>query len=172
LGGKLSKKEGEMTTNSGANGGKEEGQSSWVKRVPVIAAIVILVAFGLFIYVLLGRTGVDEAEWGRYVYLFGGVEAIAFAAAGVLLGREVHRAQAESAEKRATKAESEVKKFEPEAVKGRALADFIEARAEARRAEAARAAEIGIRGTKPSAELGSVQAELDEISSVAKKLFP
>jgi hypothetical protein len=162
-----------MTTNSGANGGKGGKQSLWVKLLPYVVAFLVLGVFVYFAIRLMGlTTEANESEWARYVYVFGGIEAIAFAAAGFLFGKEVHRAQAESAEKRATDAEGKAKESETEAVKGRELATFIKARAEAVRTQAARAAEVGFRGTKPAAELGSVQAELDEISSVAKKLFP
>jgi hypothetical protein len=51
----------------------------------------------------------DERHWTRATYLFGSVEAIAFAAAGFLFGREVHRQQAAKAEQRAAEAERNTK---------------------------------------------------------------
>jgi hypothetical protein len=50
---------------------------------------------------MMGQTKAPELEWNRSAYLFAGVEAIAYAAAGFLFGREVHRQRAEQAEQRA-----------------------------------------------------------------------
>ena len=49
-------------------------------KYPVV--IVALAGFVLLINVLLGMTKAPEQEWTRAVYLFTGVEATAFAAAG------------------------------------------------------------------------------------------
>jgi hypothetical protein len=66
-----------------------------------IIGIVSLVLFFGFVWYMLELTNSAEPQWTRTVYLFNGVEAIAFAAAGFFFGREVHRERAETAEKRA-----------------------------------------------------------------------
>jgi hypothetical protein len=75
----------------------------------VIGAIAI-VAFGVFCVYLMKHVGAAQTEWDRLVYVFGGVEAIAFAAAGYFFGREVHRERANKAENKADKAEGDAKK--------------------------------------------------------------
>ena len=79
---------------------------AWLKdliKYP-FAFLILLLFFGLIIY-LLAHIAMSELQWTRAVYLFGGVEAIAFAAAGFLFGKEVHRERADKAEERADKAE-------------------------------------------------------------------
>lgn len=75
------------------------------ERLAGIVAVASLLALAVLVAYLLLETDSGEREWQRQVYLLSAVEAIAFAGAGWLFGREVHRAQAQSAEKRATKAE-------------------------------------------------------------------
>lgn len=62
-----------------------------------VAGVIVLISFDV---------GVDDKIWLRIVYAGGGIEAIAFAAAGYLFGKEVHREQADKAEDRAAKAET------------------------------------------------------------------
>jgi hypothetical protein len=76
-------------------------------------ACVALTAFGAFVIALLLMLDREEVSWTRAVYLLNGVEAIAFAAAGYLFGREVNRGRAQNAEalaqterNRATQAEA------------------------------------------------------------------
>ncbi len=66
--------------------------------IPYLIAIGILVGYGFFIYFLIGKADAKEPDWSRLIYLFSGVEAIVFAAAGFLFGREVNRKRAENAE--------------------------------------------------------------------------
>lgn len=71
-------------------------------------AILILGAYAYFIVFMIGKTNLGEGEelqWSRLVFLFSGVEAIVFAAAGFVFGREVHRSKAEAADNRAENAE-------------------------------------------------------------------
>ena len=77
-----------------------------MKIVRVAFAIVVVVAFGAFATFLVANadTG-NQQEWERWVYVFGGVEAIAFTAIGWVFGREVNRERAENAEQRADDAQ-------------------------------------------------------------------
>src|ERR1700761_9167059 len=83
-----------------------------------IVAVVILIAFVASIYFLFTQSATaDERLWSRLVYLYGGIEALAFAAAGYLFGREVHRQQAENAEKRADQKAQEASAAERKGVR-------------------------------------------------------
>lgn len=65
-----------------------------------VGAFALLLYFGMVFY-LMRHTTLPDNEWTRSIYLFSGIETIAFAAAGFLFGREVNRARAEVAEGRA-----------------------------------------------------------------------
>jgi hypothetical protein len=71
--------------------------------LPYLVGVLALVAYAAFVLTLRREVGdgTSEQEWLRLTYLFTGVESIAFAAAGFFFGREVNRARAEQAEKRA-----------------------------------------------------------------------
>jgi len=71
-----------------------------------IIGVVTLAAFGASSYYLARHIGAEQLQWDRLVYIFGGIEAVAFAAAGYFFGKEVNRARAESAEGKAEKAEN------------------------------------------------------------------
>lgn len=91
--------------------GKEDGIVSGVFRSSKTegVAIAILVAFGLaLIWLAMTAKTETDAIWMRLMVLYKGIEALAFTAAGVLLGTRVQRAHVESAEKRAESAQSEV----------------------------------------------------------------
>jgi hypothetical protein len=91
----------------------------------LLIAIIVLYVFWSLIRMMMGMTAVPELQWNRAAYLFNGVEAVAYAAAGFLFGREVHRSRAEQAEHRATteeeRATEATKKATEETTKGRAL---------------------------------------------------
>jgi hypothetical protein len=114
-------------------------ETNWIANAPLFVAVVALVGFASIIAYLLSRTlAATELEWTRAVYLLNGVEAIAFAAAGFLFGKEVHRQQAESAQQlakeaqeeaadaRVTAAQSERSSIEAE-TKGKAVAAAVRA---------------------------------------------
>ena len=82
--------------------------NAWLGYVPYVIAIGILIAYGFFIYFLLGKVDGDEREWSRSIFLFSGVEAIVFAATGFLFGREVNRKRAQNAEQDRKEAEKAV----------------------------------------------------------------
>ena len=99
-------------------------------------AVLVLVAFGVLLWFMTTKASAsEEAIWNRYVYLFCGVEAIAFAAAGFLFGKEVHREQAAKAEQRADKEAQQAKDANSQAVAantaGSLLADVAEGKVSA-----------------------------------------
>ena len=74
-------------------------------KVRVIFAVAIIVAFALFAAFLVSNADTrDQSEWERWVFVFGAIEAIAFAAVGWVFGREVNRQRAEKAEQKAEQA--------------------------------------------------------------------
>lgn len=113
--------------------GGSEGQT----RSPVVVGIAcaILIGYGSAALFLFLNVTVPSETWTRYTFLFGGIEAVAFAAVGYLFGKEVHRQQAEKAEKRAQDAQTEVVAANSRAVdaerKGRDLAAFVQTKADA-----------------------------------------
>lgn len=151
-------------------------------RLLAIAVVVLLGFAALVVYLLLRAGPATELEWTRSVYLFGSVEAITFAAAGFVFGREVHRRQAESAEARADEAQSAAQAARQEAAaagadvaeaeaKGRALTAAIAARAQAVSFAAATPFESGDAGEKSASELAAAQA-LQDLLAQAQTLFP
>jgi hypothetical protein len=73
------------------------GISAWALAI----GIIVLLAWGAFIWYMIDRAGTqDETLWARLGWLFGSVEAVAFAAAGAIFGSSVQRQRAEAAEKR------------------------------------------------------------------------
>ncbi|HVE91853.1 MAG TPA: hypothetical protein VNE62_06100 [Actinomycetota bacterium] len=72
----------------------------------MLIGLAILVGFAALMRYMLQRTGLPDPEWSRSIYLYGTAEAVVFAAAGALFGREVNRQRAETAEDRAKSAET------------------------------------------------------------------
>ncbi len=70
-------------------------------RLPAIVGLTALAIYFVFVGTLLRNVKMPDVEWTRTLYLFSGIETIAFAAAGFFFGREVNRARAEVAENRA-----------------------------------------------------------------------
>ncbi len=90
--------------SSGVSIGDETSRSPWIRTFAAIVTTVALLVFFALVFYLLFQVGVEDPAWTRYVYLLTGVETIAFAGVGWLFGREVHRAQVQSAEQRAENA--------------------------------------------------------------------
>jgi hypothetical protein len=98
-----------------------------MNAVRIAFAVVVMTAFGVFAYFLVANADTsNQTEWERWVYVFGGVEAIAFAAVGWLFGREVNRERAEKAEEGANDADEKEK---TERAKGAHLAGLVVAAA-------------------------------------------
>ena len=85
-------------------------------KVEQRAALVLIGLFVVFIIVMIVLR--DSAQWDRLAYLFGGFEALVFAAGGALFGTSVQRGQTLKAEARADANQAD-------ATHGRALADLV-----------------------------------------------
>jgi uncharacterized membrane protein YuzA (DUF378 family) len=101
-----------------------------------LVGAVALVAFGIFSYYLIRHVGEAQPQWDRLVYVFSGVEAVAFGATGYFFGKEVNRARAEKAEEKAGDAEGEAKKDHGEKARAesnlRSLVNYINVEAAGR----------------------------------------
>jgi hypothetical protein len=148
--------------------------------IPLVVAIIVLYIFWSLVKMMMGQTKAPELEWSRSAYIFGGVEAVAYAAAGFLFGREVHRQRAEKAERRAEdeqqRATEANQKATEETVKGQTLKKVINAKRASRSVvvemEGLEGREIfeTTKGLHPS--VTSRSSELDELSKIADELFP
>ncbi len=95
-------------------------------------AILLIV---VFIIALVGMATLrSDHQWDRLIYLFGGLEAVVFAAAGALFGTSVQRGSLVDARKDASDARQEARTARADAEahgaqaeKGRALAEAIRA---------------------------------------------
>jgi hypothetical protein len=78
-------------------------------------AVALVVAFVALAVAMLGLADGSDQAWQRRVYVFGAVEAVVFTAVGWLFGREVHRAEAETAKSDAADAKREAETAREEA---------------------------------------------------------
>ena len=83
-------------------------------------ANTIAIGYGLY-YISIAPTA-EETFWNRFVGLLPIIEALLFASAGFIFGKEVHREQAEKAEERANR---ENKRAENAVARGKVLASDI-----------------------------------------------
>ncbi|MEA2548009.1 MAG: hypothetical protein QOE42_607 [Chloroflexota bacterium] len=110
----------------------DPGASSGAQRLSIIATIVALVlilAYLVAVYLVWSTVKeAKEGEWLRYADLRGGLEALAFAAAGALLGTTVQRQATQAAEKKADEEKTRADANQQAAEGGRALAANIRSR--------------------------------------------
>ncbi len=97
----------------------KESESNFLQRSKFKLAIGILFFYLLFIAFLTFYIDIDEKYWGRFLFLFSGVEAIVFAAIGYVFGRDVSR----NLEKNAEKKEKEANKEKEKAIKEKEKAE-------------------------------------------------
>jgi len=138
---------------------KTEKPAARLSGIAMVAALIVLVAFGVFVWFMISQTGATELAWTRLAWLFASVEAIAFGAAGALFGASIQRERAEKAEKSA-------EKNSEKAAKGEALAATL--KADAPDAPAARPA---VEGMGP-AERTAASAVAARHAALARELFP
>lgn len=143
---------------------------------PLIAvtAIVILIGLAIFIIYMLRHISAGETEWTRYVYLLTGVEAVGFAAAGYLFGKDVNRVRAEKAEARAVSAQLSANNAQKRAVeaetKGQDLTSLIQTKA--KMLNDGSRAKFFTKSESSSDYTISVKNSLDELADYAAKQFP
>lgn len=101
---------------------KLTGAALWV----AIFAIAVWIGFSIF---LITKAGTKETEWARIAWVFGSIQAIAFAAAGALFGTAVQQQNINNAQQQATSAKKDADQQREAAAKGRALAATMQAEA-------------------------------------------
>ncbi|MDQ6807294.1 MAG: hypothetical protein M3065_20595 [Actinomycetota bacterium] len=89
------------------------------KLALIAAAVALLIWVGFAIYLLI-QSGAKDVKWTRLAWVFSSVEAVAFAAAGLLFGTTVNRQRAE-------RAEADADSTRTEAENGRVLATALKA---------------------------------------------
>jgi hypothetical protein len=150
---------------------------AWRDSLAAVVAVSALLLFVvLIILMFVARSGSDTA-WNRLVYLLTGVEAVAFAGAGWVFGKEVHRAEVQRVEdqvkteqERADQAEGDARQAnenaQAERLRGARIVQAVET-ANAQRQQPAQA-----RGEQEvSAGSGPVNA-LDSVADLARRLYP
>lgn len=103
-------------------------------RAATWAAVGVLVFFGVVVVVLLALAGRSTNDtWTRLMYIYSGLEAVVFAAAGLLFGSSLYRGRVAAADSKVTTLEGEIKTVRDEvgrqelvAQAGLALFDIIE----------------------------------------------
>ena len=94
--------------------------------VQVVAAVSV-VFFGAISVYLIRHVSDPDPQWSRLVYIYAGLEALVFAAAGALFGSRVQRSNALAAEKRAASAEAAASAAAKDATDKRAIAAAVRA---------------------------------------------
>jgi hypothetical protein len=123
-------------------------------------ACAVLVAFGIFVGVLVFELDAEETRWARLAWIFASVEAIAFGAAGALFGSSIQRERAE-------RAEGEAADNRQAASNGRALAELVKADApEDGPAAEGRLESLGPGDRRAAGDVAKRHAD------VARRLFP
>jgi hypothetical protein len=131
---------GRGTQDRTENQGRPTGTSTTrgLSLVTAVVAIALVVLYMIFVAVQWGNVEAEALLYARRSELLGGLEALAFAAAGVLLGTTVQRQVTQKAESEATAARDEAEeqkrraqRNQAEAEKGRALHKLATAKAKA-----------------------------------------
>ena len=103
-----------------------------VKQLTPIAYLVgvaLIVLYFVGLALAWSSIGGSDSDWGRRLQLLGGVEALAFAAAGAILGTTVQRQAAQKEQERAVRAERKAEANDLQARKGEAVLNLAAARA-------------------------------------------
>lgn len=154
------------TTNVSSNANSNAVAATLKDLVAPFVAIVILVGFiGSTIFMLL-QSSLTDVQWSRDIYLFGGIEAIAFAAAGFLFGTQVQRQQVQAANDRAQQANSRAQDATEHAMSATANAAATQAKADAVaavvRSKAAAGAAFSLGELGELGEFGGLEGLVDE----------
>ena len=151
--------QGDATPPPGVAGASSAAKvATWL---PSVAAAVILVFFAVILRDMFehATSATTDAQWQRLLFLFNGLESLAFAAAGVLLGERVQRSRAQAAESRAERAEGKADEAQQEAAEATANGKAIK-----------KAIESKVRASG-ALESATTAPELAELSDLAERLF-
>lgn len=151
-------------------------KSNFATGVALVIAIAALAFFVVQVFYMqsLLKANVPELDWTRAVYLFGAVEALAFAAAGYLWGREVNRQRAEKAEARADKTQGEAEVAKSTVAEVVAKAESLKKLAALKAGNQGQKAQLygDLGGHEASVTKVATQNDLQEVADLAQQLFP
>jgi uncharacterized membrane protein YsdA (DUF1294 family) len=102
---------------------QRSGSPAVLSRGAFTVALIVLVAWCVFVVYMINTAGATELHWSRLAWLFTSVEAVAFGAAGAIFGSSIQRQRAERAEQVA-------QQHVQDAQRGRALAAALKADAD------------------------------------------
>lgn len=91
-----------------------DSQPAWQWAVVLTIAVALVGLYIVFAWRIYNSRDEEAEAWARGLVVFGGIEALAFAAAGWMFGREVNRKALANAEKEADKADGEAKQARAE----------------------------------------------------------
>ena len=152
-----------MSVGDQAGDGKAGGERRIIPTLAVVSAVLILVFFAFAVWRMFAIAG-DEAttdmHWSRVLFIYNALEAMAFAAAGVLLGERVQRSRAVAAEARADQAAERADEATESAARSEANGKALKAAVKAKQ------------GAPGAAEAAMANPELNELSNLADRLFP
>jgi hypothetical protein len=135
-------------------------------RLEKAIAVVLIALFVVFIVVLIFLRA--SPHWDRLIFLFGGLEALVFAAAGALFGTGVQRAQTVQAQQVADQERQRADANEADAVHGQAIAAMVRAKTD----NPGAGAEPEGRGARPAPGAGSSDGSLADLRQVVDDWFP
>ena len=130
-------------------------------------AVILIVAFLAFVVTLVVLR--RDTAWDRLMYLFTGLEALVFAAAGALFGTVVQRTQTNQAREQASRERVRADANEQAARRGRAMAALVRAKRQRTAPDAGEG-----RGARPMPGASRVEANPDmaELAAVVDEWFP
>ncbi|MFC0313658.1 hypothetical protein ACFQNE_02655 [Gordonia phosphorivorans] len=128
------------------------------------ALLLVYVVFGALLLNWADNEGITEEKWSRYVYVFGGLQAIVFTAVGWVFGREVSRGAVAAADNATAGAKDEAQAARNEAAEARKAA--VEAQAATTQAQAETVqAQAGQLAAETAAVTELVRAEAEAIAN-------
>lgn len=134
----------------------EKGKA--VTTVAVVAGVAFVIVYFVALRELWLDIDLDEVAWARRSALLGGLEALAFAGAGALLGTTVQRAQVGDAKKDAERARETAQDNAADARSAVAMRSAITAKQSA----------VPERFAGAAVDTGQVQSELGEILAIGE----
>jgi len=130
-------------------------------RIASALAIVLIAAYLIAVFFAWANAGAGETLWLRRLELLGGLEALAFAAAGAVLGVTVQRPAVRAAQNRAKTAEQRAEANAKAARAGEAV--IAAARAKAERTE-----EQVLNFIQPNRVEQGTKTEFEELVKIAE----
>ena len=135
-------------------------------RLEKAIAVVLIALFVVFIVVLIFLRA--SPQWDRLIFLFGGLEALVFAAAGAFFGTGVQRAHTVQAQQVANQERQRADANESDAVHGQAVAAMVRAKTDNPRGGEGQEG----RGARPTPGGGPSDGSLADLRQVVDDWFP